>query len=100
MENFDDYKTKTKLALPFKGTWIIGNGGRKEITNNHRRDDGSGPQEQTFAYDFKGTHQGDGKNIEDYEVFGQEVIATGDGIIAQVIDGSIDVQIGERDRGI
>ncbi len=42
----------------------------------------------------------DGKRLEDYEVFGQEVLSPASGVIIQVIDGSIDVPPGERDRSV
>lgn len=66
--------------------------------NNHIRVDG--PQNQQFGYDFRQKRKGTEKNLEDFEVFGKEVIAPGNGIIVQVIDGSIDVEFGERDRGV
>lgn len=92
------YKTKTSLALPFKGVWIIGNGGRDPEKNNHFNADGNRPKSQRFAYDFAGKHTGEGKSLEDYEAFGSEVIVPADGIISQVVDGSVDVSIGETDR--
>lgn len=95
--NLSDYKTKTLLSLPFKGTWIVSNGGREVSKNNHRDPDRNGEKSQMFAYDFIRQHKGEGKNLEDYRAFGSEVIAPADGIIYQVVDGSIDVLIGERD---
>lgn len=95
--NLLNYKTKTLLTLPFKGIWIVGNGGRDASKNNHRDPDGSGSKDQMFAYDFIGEHKGEGKNLEDYEAFGSEVIAPADGIISQVINGSMDESIGESD---
>ena len=93
-----DYQTKTKLILPFKGIWLVGNGGRDPSTNNHIRPDAG--QNQIYAYDFKRGHKGEGKKLDDYEVFGEQVIAPANGIIIQVIDGSIDVLPGERDRSV
>ncbi len=95
--NVDDYKTKTPLILPFKGAWIVGNGGRDASGNSHRNPDDTGPRNQRFAYDFIKDHKGDGKNLEDYEAFGSEVIAPAGGIISQVINGSKDIPIGESD---
>ena len=49
-----DYKTKTKLILPFKGLLMISNGGRTVETNNHLKfAGGAGPQNQLYAYDFR-----------------------------------------------
>lgn len=94
-----DYQTKTNLILLFKGTWWMSNGGRIPDTNNHYRE--GGPLNQIYAYDFRQKdHHGDSTKLEDYEVFGQEVIVPGAGIIAQVINGAIDVLPGERDRSV
>lgn len=95
-----NYQTKTDLILPFKGTWMVTNGGRDASTNNHNRPPEQGPQNQLYAYDFRNEHTGDGTQLEDYEVFGKEVLAPGDGVIDQVIDGAIDVNPGERDRSV
>ena len=83
--------------LPFKGTWIVGNGGRNASKNSHINPDGTGPKNQRFAYDFIKDHKGNAKNLEDYEAFGLEVIAPADGVISQVINGSRDIPIGESD---
>ena len=95
-----DYQTKTKLILPFKGTWMVSNGGRTPKTNNHIRLTGKWTQNQLYAYDFRRGHSGDGNKLEDYEVFGKEVISPADGIVIQIIDGAIDVLPGERDRSV
>lgn len=68
--------------------------------NKHIKADGSGPKAQFFAYDFIKPHKGSGKNLDDYEAFGQEVTAPADGIIVQVINGAVNISIGERDRYI
>jgi hypothetical protein len=96
-----DYHTKTTLILPFKETLMVSNGGRTVETNSHMKfATGDGPKNQIYAYDFRLGHTGEGKNLEDYEVFGKEVIAPADGVISQVIDGAIDMSPGERDRGV
>lgn len=96
-----DYKTKTHLILPFNRTWLVSNGGRTVETNNHLRfADGSGPQNQLFAYDFRFESSGKEKTLEEYQAFGKKVIAPADGTVIQVIDGAIDVLPGERDRAV
>lgn len=95
------YQTKTRLILPFRGTWMVSNGGRTAETNNHMKfAGGDGPQNQLFAYDFRRGHLGKGEALENYEVFGEDIIAPGEGIVIQVIDGAIDVLPGERDRAV
>lgn len=90
------YKTKTSLILPFKGTWVVGNGGRSPKTNNHYSS-----KRQKYAYDFVSMHvKNSGNKLEDYDAFGAEVIAPADGVIVQVIDGSIDMVPGERDTSV
>ncbi len=96
-----DYQTKIKLILPFRGTWMVSNGGRTVETNNHMKfADGDGPKNQLYAYDFRREHSGTGEKLEDYDVFGEDVLAPGDGVVIQVINGAIDVFPGARDRGV
>ena len=40
------------------------------------------------------------KSLSDYGVYGIEVIAPGNGIIAQVVDGSFDCEPGDSDRSV
>lgn len=95
-----DYITKTSLILPFRGTWLVSNGGRTAETNNHFRPADKGPQNQIYACDFRMDNTGKEKALEDYPVFGKEVLSPAGGIIEQVIDGSIDIQPGEQDRSV
>ncbi len=96
----DDYKTKTNLILPFNGIWTVTNGGRDTSINSHIRPPDQGPQSQLYAYDFRNGHTGNGENLEEYEVFGKEALAPGDGEIIQVISGAYDNKPGERDRNV
>lgn len=95
-----DSQTKTPLILPFHGTWLVSNGGRTQETNNHIRPAEQGPQNQLYAYDFRMESSGKEAKLEEFTVYGKEVLAPGSGIIIQVIDGSIDVLPGERDRSV
>jgi len=86
-----DYKTKTNLILPFRNTLMVSNGGRNSETNNHFRPASQGPQNQLYAYDFRTETTGKEVSLEDYPVFGIEVISPGDGVVAQfrtiLVDG-------------
>jgi len=95
-----DYQTKTNLILPFKGTWLVSNGGRTPELNNHNRPPDQGPQNQMYAYDFRMESSGKETKLEEFACFGKEVLAPGDGRVTQIIDGSIDVLPGERDRSV
>jgi hypothetical protein len=95
-----EYSTKTNLILPFKTTLMVSNGGLTPETNNHNRLADKGPQNQIYAYDFRMDNTGKEVKLEDYGVFGVEVIAPGAGVIAQVIDGSFDCDPGDADRSV
>jgi Peptidase family M23 len=95
-----DYQTKTNLILPFNGIWLVSNGGRTPETNSHIRPAEQGPQNQLYAYDFRMESTGKETKLEEYEVFGKEVLAPGNGTVVQIIDGSIDILPGERDRSV
>jgi len=95
-----DYHTKTNFILPFKGTLMVSNGGRTPETNNHNRPADKGPQNQLYAYDFRTNTTGQEKRLDEFPVYGKEIIAPADGIIIQVINGAIDVLPGERDRSV
>ena len=95
-----NYQTKTNLILPFKGTLVVSNGGRTPETNSHNRPADKGPQNQIYAYDFRMDNSGNEKELKDYGVYGIGVIAPGDGIITQVVNGSFDCEAGESDRSV
>ena len=95
-----DYQTKTNLILPFMGILMVSNGGRTPEVNSHNRPIDSGPQNQLYAYDFRTKTNGKEISLDEFEVFNKEIISPGDGIVIQVIDGSIDVLPGERDRSV
>lgn len=95
------YITKTPLILPFKGTLFVSNGGRSIKTNNHLQfKNGSGPQNQIYAYDFRTEITGKEKDLKDFPVFGRQVISPGKGIVSQIINGAFDLPPGERNRSV
>jgi peptidase M23-like protein len=94
---FLDYQTKTKLRLPFQGSWYVFWGGRTLETNYHVI-----APDQRFAYDFiqmkNGvSHRGDGKTNEQYYCFGLPILAPGPGTVAAVADSLPDMNPGSRD---
>lgn len=86
-----EYTTKTPLILPFNGILLVSNGGRTSQTNNHNRPPEQGPQNQLFAYDFRAESTGKETKLEEFKVFGLDVISPVNGKVIQVINGSIDV---------
>jgi hypothetical protein len=81
-------KNETKLALPFNGQWLVVWGGDTAELNHHHPD-----RAQRFAFDLVGvgtdgkTQKGAGSRNEDYYAFGRELLAPGDGVVTEVIDG-------------
>jgi murein DD-endopeptidase MepM/ murein hydrolase activator NlpD len=84
---FLDYQTKTRLRLPFDGTWWVFWGGRSVFENNHAL-----TRDQRFAYDFvvvqdDRTLKGTPFRNESYFCFGRRVLAPGDGkVVATAAD--------------
>jgi len=81
-------RNKTKLYLPFKGTWFVVWGGDTKKLNAHHE-----VANQRFAFDFEALdregkiYRGSGKKNEDYYSFGKEVLAPADGIVVEVVEG-------------
>ena len=92
-------RNRTKLALPFKGVWLVFWGGDTVAENYHQ----DAPN-QRFAFDILKigadgkSHAGDGKKNEDYYAFGQEIVAPADGVVTYVVDGVHDNVPGEMNR--
>lgn len=76
---------------------MVSNGGRAAETNGHIRKDG--PRHQIYAYDFREEFTGIKDSLEDYEVFGKEVIAPADARIILVINNVIDLNPADQKRG-
>ena len=94
---FLSYQTKTKLRLPFHGSWYVFWGGRTLADNYHVI-----ARDQRFAYDFVQlkngvSHRGDGKTNAQYYCFGQPILAPGAGTVAAVVDSLPDLNPGSRD---
>lgn len=83
---FLDYRTKTALALPFDGEWMVLWGGHTTRDNYHVT-----MSDQRFAYDFLvvsgGWHfTGDGSRNENYYCFGRSILAPGSGVVVSVVN--------------
>jgi len=82
------YVQKTRYTLPFRGEWLVYNGGITPA-DSHSWD----VPTQRYAYDFViadaalRRHSGDGRALTDYFCYGQDVIAPADGEIITVRDG-------------
>lgn len=96
---FLDYRTQTRLKLPFEYNWFVFWGGR---TLEENRKHGT-VRDQRFAYDFTvmrrgSTHAGDGRRNEDYYCFGKPILAPGRGVVVRVENGLPDNLPGQKDR--
>lgn len=81
------YKDKAALRLPFKGTWLVLNGGRSLTENRH-----AVSADQRFAYDITTikhgrTFSGDGSRLKQHFCFGRAVLAPGAGTVVEAKDG-------------
>lgn len=85
------YTTKTPLRLPFDGEWIVVSGGRTPELNHHNTD-----YPNRFAYDFaraddaKLSTDAPGRRNEEYASWGAPILAPGDGVVAEAVDGIAD----------
>src|SRR5262245_9231194 len=86
---------ETRLRFPFRGRWLVMNGGDRRELNAHH----DAPN-QVFAFDFVGvdvdgkTSTGDGRLVEAYYAFGREVLAPAAGVVTIAIPGVPDNAIG------
>ncbi len=83
---YDDYKVKTKLALPFNGEWFVYQGGRDIYQNmNAYRDAERYSMVFTVLKDGQ-PYSGDGSKNEQFYCYGQPVAAPADGTVVLVND--------------
>jgi len=79
---------QNKLQLPFEGRWLVVWGGDNQDVNQHHN-----VACQRYAFDFIAVDpnedgaKGEGLTNEDYYAFGKEILAPGDGVVTDVIDG-------------
>ena len=83
---FVDYKTATKLKLPFSGEWFVYQGGREPYQNaNAYRDAERYSDVFTVLKDGR-AFTGDGTKNEQFYCYGQPVAAPADGTVVMVND--------------
>jgi hypothetical protein len=82
--HYDEYRTKTRLRLPFSGVWNVLWGGHSVADNRH-----AVSADMRFAYDFfvlRGdkSYEGDGSRREQYFCWNRPLVAPGDGLVVEV----------------
>jgi hypothetical protein len=92
-----DYQLRSRLRLPFEGSWFVFWGGRTIEQNYHAIDRG-----QRFALDFLvmedgATHTGDGSRLDQYHCWGLPILAPASGTVVTALDGLPDQEIGSMD---
>ncbi|AIQ71680.1 metalloendopeptidase [Paenibacillus graminis] len=82
----DNALTKTAMALPFQGEWLVFWGGSNVLNNYHYE-----YASQRYAYDFVQaaggfSYEGDPLDNESYYTFGQNITAPADGVVTGVVN--------------
>lgn len=95
--DYREYRTKTRLTLPFRGRWYVAWGGREPHRNQHVT-----TLDQRFAYDFLivrdgASHRDAGRRNGDYFCFGEPVLAPAPGRVVAAVDTLPDNEPGETD---
>lgn len=81
----EDFQQEIEYSLPFSGEWLVYNGGIS-ADNSHSWE----IYNQRFAYDMviadkdNVRHQNDGKNLDDYYCYGEDIFSPADGEIVQI----------------
>ena len=88
------------VAAPFRGEWVVFQGGRSTLLNHHYAIAG-----QRHALDFckvieGSTFMGDPKKLESYAAFGQDLLAPADGKVVNVVHDRPDEPIGGSDTQV
>jgi hypothetical protein len=92
---YGTHKVKTRLRLPFDGSWYVLWGGRSWQNNRH-----SAVPDQRYALDLLQlsragkTFEGNGSRNDQYLAWGQPVLAAGEGTVAVAADVILDNEPG------
>lgn len=95
----ENYKSKTKLRLPFEGEWIVFWGGRTVEENYH-----AAYPRQRFAMDLMPAEdsltiwraaKGEATVLEDFSCFGSSIIAPASGKVVRSLDTVSDNPVGK-----
>jgi len=96
VETVTTERNKTKLSLPFMGSWFVVWGGDTKELNYHVQNRAQKNAFDIIQVDSSGkSFRTDGKTNEDYYAFGKEILAPCDGKVVQVVDGVKDNVPGE-----
>jgi murein DD-endopeptidase MepM/ murein hydrolase activator NlpD len=81
---------QTELTLPFRGTWIVGQGYHGSESHHGR----AAYALDLVALDEAGrAHGGEGKRLQDWHGFGADVLAVADGVVVRAIDSHPDNRV-------
>jgi hypothetical protein len=99
-DRFAEYKDKTKLHLPFDGSWLVYKGGRSVADNTL-----AGSENNRYSLSFVllkdgPAFSGDGSKNEDFFCFGQPVLAPAPGRVVRTVDGVPDNEPGKPQQEI
>lgn len=87
LPDINNYFSKTKYSLPFKGEWVVINGGVTEETSHSWE-----IPTQRYAYDFivldenSNSFSGNDTNPDSFYCYGKEILAPADGVVAEIYD--------------
>ncbi len=99
LPDINNYHTAVKYSLPFRGQWVVANGGVTQDTS-HSWDIPT----QRYAYDFfildEGgeSYQGDETCPSSFYCYGQDILAPADGIIVEMQGNHPDSKIFPKRR--
>ena len=100
LPNVKSYKPEVLYSLPFKGKWLVANGGIDK-TNSHSWY----VCNQRYAYDFyilenEKSFKGDGRKVTDYNCYGEPILSPADGIVVEIKNLFNDTPIPEVQEAI
>ena len=94
----DKKPSRIPFRLPLDGPVTVGWGGSTPANNYHVI-----AADQRWAYDLVvtrdgKTHRGEGRNLDDYYIYGMPVLAAADGIVSSVVNDQPESKLGETGK--